>query len=135
MMKIRFKAYFWVQMSIGLVCLLSAGISFAQLAKEKFVYDSGGRRDPFIPLVDNQTISGLRASFLPPKEKVRLPIEIAVKGILWNGQEYFAILNDQVLKKGQKLDGIELEKIEPDKVVLKYRGEKFNIFLKKGSKQ
>jgi type II secretory pathway component PulC len=102
-----------------------------QTAQTEFIYDSLGKRDPLVPLINEESPSGLRTKFLPPEQDVRLPLEIAVKGILWNGREYFAIINNEVLQKGDNLGEVRIKRIDQDKVVLEYREKEFTLFLKK----
>lgn len=112
------------------LCLQCWFVSAA--GRQRYIYDSKGRRDPFIPLVDK---TGFRTDFSPPEERVRLPFEVGIKGILWNGREYYAIINDEVRKKGQNLGDIKIKDIEKDKVVLEYAGKEFITFFKKEKKK
>jgi len=105
-------------------------VSYQALAQKEFIYDSMGRRDPLIPLLDQKSPTGLRTEFSLPREKVRLPLEIKVKGILWNGQEYFAIINEQVMKKGENLGEVKIKEIERDKVIVEYAQREFTVFLR-----
>ena len=102
-----------------------------QLSQEKFIYDSESRRDPLIPLLDKDSPTGSRTVFTPPEIKVELPLKVEVKGILWNGQEYYAIINDAVTKAGQQLGEVKIGEIEKDKVIIEYGGREFTVFLRK----
>jgi len=99
-------------------------------ARKEFIYDSGGRRDPLIPLLDEKSPTGLRTTFSPSQKKVSLPLELKVKGILWNGQEYFAIINEGVMREGESLGEVKIKKIEQDKVTVEYDEREFTVFLR-----
>jgi hypothetical protein len=117
---------------IILILGLRTPFSFAQgFVEERFVYDSRGRRDPFVPLVDKDSPGGIRRSFLPPQIKVRLPVELKVEGILSRSGEYFAIINGQIKKRGEDIERIKIKEIEKDKVILFYEGREFISFLRK----
>ena len=105
----------------------------ARVEEEIFIYDSMDRRDPFIPLTDKDNPTQLRTVFTPPS--LDLPVELKIKGILWSGREFFAIINGEVRKKGDTIDGIMIKTIEKDRVVLRYLEKEYIIFLRKGTKE
>lgn len=100
-------------------------------AEEGFIYDSEGRRDPFVPLLDKESPTGLRITFTPPEVSVELPLEVTVKGILWSGKEYYAIINNEVVKKGQNLGELKIKEIQKNKVIVEYGGKKYEVLLRK----
>ncbi|MBN2096910.1 MAG: general secretion pathway protein GspB [Candidatus Omnitrophica bacterium] len=108
-------------------------IAYCQAApEEEFIYDALGKLDPFIPLIDNAAATGLREDFRPPEQVVRLPVEVMVKGVLWNGREYFAIVNDQVMKTGDLIDNkVKIKEIKSDRLILEYGKKEFTILLRK----
>ena len=125
----RFRLFLLIIIS---VFALKAPFSFAQgFAEEKFIYDSRGRRDPFIPLVDKDSPESIRRSFLPPQIEVELPVKLKLQGILSKSGEYFAIINSQIKKKGEDISGIKIKEIEKDRVILFYEGREFIYFLRK----
>jgi len=89
------------------------------------------KRDPLIPLVDRKSATGLRTIFTPPDRQVKLPMEIKISGILWNGKEYFAIVNDEVIKAGEQLDTVIVKEIQDDGIVVEYGERDFTIPLRK----
>jgi len=125
--KTKFCSLFIVHCSLS--CLLF-GVFSQALAQEEFIYDSMGRRDPLIPLLDQKSPTGLRAGFSPPRKRVRLPMELKIKGILWNGREYFAIINEKVMKKGEALGEVKIKEIEQDRVIVEYTQREFTVFLR-----
>jgi hypothetical protein len=106
-----------------LVAVLSLLSSFAQ---EEFVYDSKGRRNPFIPLV---TPDG-RLLKLDKEEKAKG--ELAIEGIIYdkNGMS-FAIVNGAVVGVGDYVGDYQVLKIEGSKVIFIKEGQtKEEIFQK-----
>lgn len=130
-MKLKFNTLNLILATIALTIIFGSSFVFAQVWQEKFIYDSRSKRDPFIPLLDEKSPTGIRTIFAPLEKKVRLPLEITVKGILWNGREYFAIVNDEVVKKGEYLGEVGIKDIEKDKVILEYNEREFTVFLRK----
>ena len=127
-----FSSVFWFLVT-GFWLLIS-GMCQAQ-QQEVFIYDPESKRDPFIPLTDRKSSTGLRITFTPPEVKVKLPMEIKIKGILWNGTEYYAIINEKVMKKGQSLGEVKIKKIEKDRVIVQYGEREFTLFLREEKKE
>ncbi|MFC1632213.1 hypothetical protein ACFL2I_06635 [Candidatus Omnitrophota bacterium] len=100
-------------------------------AEERFIYDAMNKRDPFIPLIDKDSPSGLRTVFVRPGERVELPMELELNGVLWSGQEYFAIVNQQVIKAGQYLGRVKIAEIAKDRIIVEYAEKRFPIYLRK----
>lgn len=125
----KIKAFFFALTIASFILILK--VCFAQIGQEKFIYDSGGRRDPFVSLLDKDSPTGLRRIFTPPEVKVELPVEITLKGILQKGEKFFAIINDEVMQKGDKIDEVEIKEIEKDKVILEYNERELAVFLGK----
>lgn len=106
-------------------------LGYCQGSQERFIYDAQSKRDPFIPLTDKKQPTGLREEFRPPQVKAKLPVQIKVEGILWKGEQAFAILNGKVFKKGQNLGEVRIKEIEKDRVILEYGAREFTLFLRK----
>lgn len=124
--KLKISIYFLLTIVFSLLT-----IDYSHAAQqEQFIYDSMGKRDPFIPLLDKGSPTGLRINFMPPELEIRLPLTVEIEGILWNGREYFAIINHEVVKKGDKLGKVKIKNIEQDKVILEYSERDFTVFLK-----
>lgn len=95
----------------------AAGLLFVSLfstitvAEETSSYDSGSRRDPFIPLVmpDGRLIQ-LQAQGTRP--------DLAIEGIMYdeNGISY-AIVNGEVVNVGDTIAGWQVLKVLKDRVV------------------
>ena len=63
-----------------------------------------------------------RDPFLPPEKKVktilRLP-ELILTGILWSEGNASAIINSQILRPGDRIEGVEIKAINKKEVILK----------------
>lgn len=112
-----------------IIVFLTSG--FCEASEEGFIYDSRGRRDPFIPLTDKDSPTGLRRIFTPPEAAVKLPVQIILKGILQKGEKFFAIINDEVMQKGDRIDEVEITEVQKDKVILQYNEREFSVPLRK----
>jgi len=94
-----------------------------------FVYDSKGKRDPFVPLVKGAAkgYTGL--------DNVESADELVLEGILWDKSGgSIAVLNGVLLKEGNKVNNIQLLEIAPKKVFLLIDGEKYNLTLEESGK-
>ncbi|NOX98066.1 MAG: general secretion pathway protein GspB [Nitrospirae bacterium] len=91
-------------------------IASKDLTPEPFVYDRKGKRDPFIPL--EETEKGTKLAWL------------SLEGILWKPEKPLAIINDQIVSKGDIVQGAEVIKIKEDGVTLRYGEEETFLKLK-----
>ena len=104
------------------VAVLSLVIFFcaaAVNAQEKgFVYDSKHKRDPFFPLVSPE------GEILSDAPAIISTGNIYLEGIIWdpNGGS-IAIINGTIMKEGDTIDSITVNKIYDTYVVLLLRGE------------
>ena len=106
-----------------LFAFLSTGISFAQ---ERFIYDSGGKPDPFTPWV---TADG-RLQILISQEK-KNESELELEGIIFDkyGLSY-AMVNGVVVKIGDIIDGYQVLKVEEKRVIFIKDGELKEVAIK-----
>ena len=90
-----------------LIChSLVSGMSFAQNNNQPFEYDDKGKIDPFIPLVDEY------GRYVVIAEDVSSISELKLQGILWDAQgESSALINSQIVKKGESIGGFIIEEI------------------------
>lgn len=106
--------------------LVAVSLMAAEERETTFVYDSKGRRDPFLPLVSSE-------GYLINAEPYSDASEVKVEGIIYDPRgNSFAIINTQVVRIGEKVGAFEVLKIEKDKVTLLKDTEKFEIYLKEG---
>lgn len=79
-------------------------------------------RDPFVSISDKM---------IPPnrgdQESVQLPSPMILKGTLCSKNGLVAIINDDIVKEGQKWHDFYVIKIEKEKVFLEWRGKKFEL--------
>jgi hypothetical protein len=89
------------------------------LAQDNFVYDPQGKLDPFIPWV---TSDG-RLQILESREK-KDASELSLEGIIYDkyGLSY-AVVNGEVVKIGDTIDGYQILKIEEKRVIFIREGE------------
>lgn len=98
----------------------------AQEQENVFVYDSKGKRDPFVSLVSLE-------GYLINSEPYSDSAEINVEGIIYDPKgNSFAIINTEVLRVGDKIGAFEVLSIEKNKVILLKNTEKFEIKLREG---
>ncbi len=53
--------------------------------------------------------------------------DFALSGIVYNPKESYCILNDKIVKIGERVSGAKLLAITPEKVVLDYQGETISL--------
>jgi len=106
------------------ICFAFCAIRCA-FAQEQFVYDSKGKRNPFIPLL---TTDG---RFLK-LEQGEAPEGLLLEGIIYDKQaRSYAIVNGSVVGIGDAVGGYQVLKIEEDKVTFIKDGEPKELELKK----
>jgi hypothetical protein len=106
-----------------LIFVLLAGIGFCQ---ERFIYDSQGRPDPFTSWV---TVDG-RLQILKNQEK-NGESALSLEGIIFDkyGLSY-VVVNGEVAKIGDTIDGFQILKIEEKRVIFIKDGELKEIEMK-----
>lgn len=83
-----------------------------------FRYDSGGRRDPFVPLVrEGRLVAATPGAYVGTSTPV-------LYGILWDaGGDSIAMINDTEVRVGDTIGGYQVKEIRQDAVVLGNEGE------------
>lgn len=107
--------------------LLTFGFLSLCLAQEEFVYDSQGKRNPFMPLISPD------GRFLRlDKEDTKAKDDIMLEGIIYDkhGRSY-AIMNSLVVGVGDFVEGYQLYKIDQEKVSLIKEGKVREVLLDK----
>jgi hypothetical protein len=89
------------------------------------------KRDPFIPLVDDN--GAFRTNFNKPIDSVMF-LSVTVQGISKIGGVFYVNINGEWLKEGDKTKGMVIERIELDKVTLNFEGKKMTVGLSQASK-
>jgi hypothetical protein len=111
---------------LSLILVLIIAIAAAAQEQGLFVYDDGGKRDPFWPLVNaNGAILNYESEFLIT--------DLALEGIMAGAQgENLAIINGRILKTGDAVGQFIVGEIAEDSIILKKGKQKFELKLKKG---
>jgi len=106
------------------ILILSNLIICAWADVEGFIYDSKGRRDPFIPLL------GKGAEFLFIKEAVESVAGIYLTGVVYDpiGQS-FATINGEVVVENDLVGSFKVKEIREGKVILEKDNEEFVVNL------
>ncbi|MBU4375891.1 MAG: hypothetical protein KKD29_00250 [Candidatus Omnitrophica bacterium] len=89
-----------------------------------YKYYSKGKRDPFIPLVTGEVRTSLGLQAVEDIDDVRL------EGVIFdpNGKS-IVVLNDEILKEGDKMYNVEVLKITKDSVTIKVHDRMHTISL------
>jgi len=105
----KFRRY-WL-FTLAIAGLLTA-VQVPIFAGEEIRYNSGGRRDPFIPVLTDE---GEMAEF--GKGSVLLSIE----GIMYDqGGKSIVLIEGEAYGVGDKVKGITITQIEPDKIRVQF---------------
>jgi hypothetical protein len=91
--------------------------------------EGAGRGSPLAnkaaPLADEQHVG---APLLIKKNGGSLP-KLDLSGVLWDGIEYVAIINDKPLTEGERIEGVEIVKIGLDSVKVVFGDNSYDIAL------
>ena len=100
--------------------------AIACFAEITFTYDSYNKRDPFIPLVSENSKGIINSREV-------LGTKISLQAILRSKNKSFAIINNSMLSAGEKVPGtkIKITKILDDKVIFFYKFNEYELRLKK----
>lgn len=113
---------------LPIVMLFIATVSAQELTKEKFVYDSKGKRDPFFK---EEVIK--ESGDITPVEKNLSPMEklnnkgITVSSIVWDPRNPAILINDDILEVGDSIKGVVIRAIEKEFVVFEIDGELIEV--------
>lgn len=109
-----------------LICLFLFFGIVKIFAQAEFVYDSKGKRDPFIPLV---TADG---RWIKLEDETGQDKALSLEGIIYdkNGLSY-ALVNSEAVKIGDKIGDYQVLSIEKNKVIFIKEGKTQEIELKK----
>ena len=96
----------------------------ARQRKSPFVYNSSGRRDAMVPLVDKSR----KVKSRRPVSR-RRPPKLSLEGIIWSRGEPEAVINGEILKQNDLIRGVRVLEINRDSVTLIYQSRKFVLRL------
>ena len=91
-------------------------IFFAESGQAADLYDSHGKRDPFVPLV---TLTSRETTGIVSIESAE---DINIEGIVYDPKGSVVIVNGSLMKEGQELGNIKVVKIRPDGVLFLING-------------
>lgn len=99
-------------------------ISEAKNRQHVFVYNTHGKRDPFVPLIsENKTIMGQAGwSFISSK----LP-ELRIEGVLFDKTKSLAIINDKIVTKGDNISNCKIISITREEIVISYMDKEYSV--------
>jgi hypothetical protein len=98
--------------------------------EEPFVYNDRSRRDPFLPLVDED------GRYLSESELPYYSGELKLTGILWDSQgDSSCLINNQIAKVGDSISGFVVENITKDSVTISKEGRNYIMRLSAEQKQ
>ncbi len=110
----------------GVLAAVAVAVSECHLAaqEQKYIYTPEGKRDPFVPLVSP-------AGYLINLEEEE-NAAIRLEGIMYDPSgNSMAIINGELLKVGEGINGAVVSKIEPAKVVVIKDNQKIEIELRR----
>ena len=106
------------------VNILTQKVSEAKNRELVFVYNTHGKRDPFIPLIsENKTIMDQASwSFISSK----LP-ELRIEGVLFDKTKPLAIINDKIVTKGDNISNCKIVSITREEIVISYMDKEYSV--------
>ena len=104
--------------------ILVQKISEAKDKQHVFVYNTHGKRDPFIPLIsENKTIMAPTGwSFISSK----LP-ELKIEGILFDETKPLVIINDKIVAAGDNISNCKIVSITREEIVIRYMDKEYSV--------
>ena len=107
---------------LGLICICLSATIFAE---DNFVYNSKGKRDPFMPLVTSE-------GYIISVEEELFASDMNLEGIIFDVQgRSLAIINGKVVKVGDNIGSYTILEIGQTKVILAKEAEKYILELKR----
>ena len=99
-----------------------------------FIYDSEGRRDPFVPLITPEEAE-VELEEVEGEPEILEESEYTLIGLMWEEEEVFALIQGErgkwIVKEGDMIEGFEILEIEEEKgEVILIRGEEEIIKLR-----
>lgn len=79
---------------------------------------------------DKSGFNGIAKVFKRKSTRQQLLSNFTLNGIVYDTDDSWAIINNRMVRTGDALDGAKIISIEPQKVVLNFEGEKFDLVVK-----
>ena len=101
-------------------------------AKLNLEYKAGKFRDPFGVLFEgNVSGQGQEETQGPTEEQALSAPHLKVEGIVWGGRFPQAIVNDKVVKIGDKIAGLRIISIDKDGIIAFFQGRRYKYLCPK----
>ena len=102
--------------------VIMSSFIFCLAQAEEIRYDTGGRRDPFQPLIGP---NGLRAARVSGKEALQ------IQGVVYDPYKgSYAVIGGTIIREGETTEGAKLVKVLPDRVVMLQESKEVVIWLR-----
>lgn len=106
-----------------LVCVTAAGSGLCA-EEEAFIYDSKGKRDPFIPLITDKVRFGVGMTGIETID------DITLEGIVWDpAGDSFAIINGVIMREHEQVNNVRITKIASNAISILIDEKEFTIDL------
>ena len=118
------------EFALALIIVFSFQAMPDKLLADSFVYDSHGKRDPFLPPA--QSAENRVEESAPPGEVIDTR-ELEewfgrnLGGIIWDRQTPYALLGDDIVGVGDERKGCTIIEIRPDSIVFQYKTKKVEV--------
>jgi len=125
-----FKNIAGIHLVFTLVLFANAVLGLAEadaqtmIEKPQIEYTANNLRDPFKNTLHKKSEEARAA--IPSPEETRMNIvlpPLVVAGLVWGGRHPQAIINDQVVMKGDFIEGAQVIEIEKEGVTVNYRNQ------------
>ncbi|MBI4394775.1 MAG: hypothetical protein HY583_01115 [Candidatus Omnitrophica bacterium] len=91
---------------------------FSVAFAEEFIYDSHGKRDPFVSVGEGYTGGGFGIG------------ELRLEGVIVDAQgDSYALVNGEIVREGESLEGFLLKKVEKNRAIFDKDGEVVEVVL------
>lgn len=137
-MEKRFYGLYYFLVNILLISVIACPVLLADVLNSddnanNFVYDDGGRPDPFLPLLDDRGNRPKLEPILKQEEFEQQIKKIVVNGILWDEAAPLVMINSKIKKQGDLVFNLKISKIKEDSVIIEYKDLTHEISLKRKS--
>ncbi|MCC6449937.1 MAG: hypothetical protein IT574_05190 [Candidatus Aureabacteria bacterium] len=112
----------------GLVFSLAGGI----LSAESFVYDSHGRRNPFLPPVEEKKQEEIAVEeSVVDIEPFRAWFIEHTSGVLFDPENPRVLIGDEIVEIGEEVNGCTIVEIRPDGFVFIFANQRVEVPLRR----
>lgn len=95
--------------------------------RPKVEFAASGLRDPFKDYITPEEIDIGKKPVEPQKGETLNPPELKIEGLIWGGAKPCAIINGEVKKEGEIIDGVTILEINKEGLVILYEGKKYTL--------